>query len=148
MTGVMLDHSAAPMLPSTMYGRVCPISGNGCRGGGPRGSRPCQRALRVPRARRKYAKGVGCSHAYLAGVGRGGERFRRDARVGRFDDVMGARARRKPALSLGWLNSWHTINALGWVCLLSIPDSLVCDIIQKIILMGEACPSYSCTPLL
>jgi hypothetical protein len=40
MTGVMLDHSVAPILPSTMYGRVHPISGNGCCGGGPRGSRP------------------------------------------------------------------------------------------------------------
>jgi hypothetical protein len=101
----MLDHKVAPMLPFTVRGRVCPISGNGHRGGGPRGSPPCQRAPCVPRARRKYTKGVGRSRAYVAGVGRGGDCSRRGAGVGRFDDVMGARARRKPALSLGRLNS-------------------------------------------
>jgi hypothetical protein len=74
MTGVTLDHSTAPMLPSIVHGCVRPISGNGCRGGGPRGSRPCQRVLRVPRARRKCAKGVGRSRAYVAGVERGGDR--------------------------------------------------------------------------
>jgi hypothetical protein len=36
--------------------------------------------------------------------------------------LMGARARRKPSLSLERFNSRHTINTLGWVCLLSIPD--------------------------
>jgi hypothetical protein len=35
MTGVMFGHSATPMLPSIVHGRVHPISGNGCRGGGP-----------------------------------------------------------------------------------------------------------------
>jgi hypothetical protein len=33
MTGVMLDHNAAPMLPFTVHGRVRPIIGNGCHGG-------------------------------------------------------------------------------------------------------------------
>jgi hypothetical protein len=40
-----------------------------------------------------------------ASLGRGRDRSRRGARVGRFDDVMGARVRRKPALSLRRLNS-------------------------------------------
>jgi len=75
MTGVMSDHNVAPMLPFTMHGSVCPIIGNGCRVGGPRGSRPRQRALRVPRPRQKYAKGVG-----------------------RFDDVMGI----SPPEALRW----------------------------------------------
>jgi hypothetical protein len=35
----------------------------------------------------------------------------------------GAQVRREPALSLGQLNSYHAINAFGWVCLISIPDS-------------------------
>jgi hypothetical protein len=69
MTGVMLDRDAAPMLPFTVHGRVHPISGNRRRGGGPHGSPPCQRALRVPRARQKYAKKVRCSRAYVAGFG-------------------------------------------------------------------------------
>jgi hypothetical protein len=64
----MLDHSAAPMLPSTVHGRVRPISGNRCRGGGPCGSRPCQRALRVPWARRKCAKGSGAPVLTLQGL--------------------------------------------------------------------------------
>jgi hypothetical protein len=69
MTEIMSDHSAAPMLPFTVHGRVRPIIGNGCHGGGPCGSRPRPRALRIPRARRKYAKGVGRSRAYIVGVG-------------------------------------------------------------------------------
>jgi hypothetical protein len=69
----MSDHNTAPMLPFIVHGRVHPIIRNGCRGGGPRGSRPRQRALRVPRARLKYVKGVGRSRAYVAGVGRGGD---------------------------------------------------------------------------
>jgi hypothetical protein len=143
MTGVTTDHSVAPMSPFTVHGRVRPIIGNGCRGGGPRGSLPCQRALRVPWARRTYAKGVRHSHTFVAGVRRGGDRARRDERVGCFDDVMGARARQKLSprgwprprpygktqatrelvLSLGQLNRCHAISALGWVCLISIPDS-------------------------
>jgi hypothetical protein len=55
-----------------MHGHVRPIGGSGCRGEGPRGSLSCQRAPRVPRARQKYAEGVE-----------------------RFDDIMGAQARRK-----------------------------------------------------
>jgi hypothetical protein len=35
MTGVTLDQSAVLMFLSTVHGHVCPISGNGCRGGGP-----------------------------------------------------------------------------------------------------------------
>jgi hypothetical protein len=76
----MLDHNVAPVLPFIARGRVCPISGNGHRGGGPCGSPPCQRAPRIPRVRQKYAKGVGCSRAYVAGVRS-------------FDDIMGAQAR-------------------------------------------------------
>jgi hypothetical protein len=67
MIGVMSGHNAAPMLPFTVHGRVCPIIGNGCRGGGPRGSQLHLRALRVPRVRRKYAKGVGRSVFTLQG---------------------------------------------------------------------------------
>jgi hypothetical protein len=70
MTGVMSGHNTAHMLSFTMHGRVRPIIGNGCRGGGPCGSRPCQRVLRVPRARWKYAQGVERFRAYVAGVGR------------------------------------------------------------------------------
>jgi hypothetical protein len=88
MTGVMLDHSAAPMLPSTVHGHVRPISGNGCRGGGPHGSQPCQRALCVPRARRKYVERVGLSRAYVARVGRSRDHSRWGARVRRFNDVI------------------------------------------------------------
>jgi hypothetical protein len=59
----------------TVHSHVRPISGNGHRGEGPRGSPPCQRAPRVPQARQKYTKGVRCSHAHNVGVGR-------------FDDVV------------------------------------------------------------
>jgi hypothetical protein len=85
----MLGQNAVPTLLFTMHGHVCPIGGNGCRGEGPCGFPPCQRAPRVPRARQKYAKGVGRSRAYVAGVGRGGNRYRQDVGVERFDDVMG-----------------------------------------------------------
>jgi hypothetical protein len=105
MTGVISFRTTAPIPPYTVRGRARPIRGGGCRGGGPRGSQLRPRALHVPRARRKYAEGVGRSHAYVTGVGQGGDCSRRGARVGRFDDVMGARARRKPALSPGRLNS-------------------------------------------
>jgi hypothetical protein len=67
----MLDQSAVPMFPSTVHGHVRPISGNGCRGEGPCGSRPYQTALRIPRARQKYVKVVKHSRAYIAGVRRG-----------------------------------------------------------------------------
>jgi hypothetical protein len=53
----------------TVHGHVCPIGKNGCCGGGPHGSLPCQRAPRVPRARQKYAKRVRRSYAYTTGVG-------------------------------------------------------------------------------
>jgi hypothetical protein len=56
---------------------------------GARGSLPSHRALHVPRARQKYAKRIRRSHAYVAGVGRGGDCSRWGAGVGRFDDVMG-----------------------------------------------------------
>jgi hypothetical protein len=109
MTGVMLDRDVALMLLFAVHGRVRPISGNGHRGGGPHGSLPCQRALRVPQARQKYAKRVRRSHVYVAGVGRGRDCSRRGIGVGRFDDVMGARARWKPALSLGRLLTANTL---------------------------------------
>jgi hypothetical protein len=84
MTEVMLDQSAVPTLLFTVHGHVRPIGGNERRGEGPRGSPPCQRAPRVPRARQKYAERVGRSRAYVAGVGR-------------FDDVMGlGRGGRRP----------------------------------------------------
>jgi hypothetical protein len=51
---------------------VVPIGGSGCHGWGPRGSPSSLRVPRAPRARRKYAE-----------------------RIGRFDDVTGARARQK-----------------------------------------------------
>jgi hypothetical protein len=72
---------------------------------GPRSSSPCQRVLRVPWMRGKHAKRVRHSRAYITGVGRGGDCSRRGIRVGRFDDVMGARARRKASLSLGRFSS-------------------------------------------
>jgi hypothetical protein len=71
MTGVVSFRTMAPMPPYTMLGRARPIRGGGCCGGGPRGSRLRPRALRVPQARQKYAKGVGRSHAYVVGVGQG-----------------------------------------------------------------------------
>jgi hypothetical protein len=83
MTGVTLGQSVVPVLLFTVHGHVCPIGGSGCRGWGPRGSPSCQRAPRVPRARRKHAKGVRLSRAYVAGVGR-------------INDVTRARTRRKP----------------------------------------------------
>jgi hypothetical protein len=69
----MSSHNAALMPPFTVHGRVRPIIGNGCHGGGPRGSQLRLRALHVPWARRKYVEGVGRSRTYVAGVGRGGE---------------------------------------------------------------------------
>jgi hypothetical protein len=51
--------------------------------GGPLGSPSCQRASRVPQARRKKAERVRRSRAYVA-------------RVGHFDDIMRARAWQKP----------------------------------------------------
>jgi hypothetical protein len=68
----MLGQGVVPVLLLTVHDHVCPIGGSGCRGWGPRGSLSCQRAPRVPRARQKYAE-----------------------EVGRFDDIMGAWARRK-----------------------------------------------------
>jgi hypothetical protein len=88
MTGVMLGQSAVPTFLFTVHGHVRPIGGNGRRGKAPRGSPPCQRAPRVPRARQKYAKEVGRSRAYVARNGRGGNRSRQGAEVGCFDDVM------------------------------------------------------------
>jgi hypothetical protein len=41
---IMLDQSVVHMFSSTVHGHVCPISGDGRRGGGPCGSLPCQRA--------------------------------------------------------------------------------------------------------
>jgi hypothetical protein len=41
MIGVMLDQSAAPMLPFTVRGRVRPIRGNERRSRGLRGSPHC-----------------------------------------------------------------------------------------------------------
>jgi hypothetical protein len=78
VTRVTLDQSVVPVLLFTMHGHVHPIGGSGCRGWGSYQRTPC-----VPRARRKYAEGVRRSRAYIAGVGR-------------FDDVVTARARRKP----------------------------------------------------
>jgi hypothetical protein len=95
MVGVMLGLSAVPTLLFTVHDHVRPISGNGCRGEGLRGSPPCQRAPCVPQARQKYAKGVEHSRAYIAGVGRGKNCSRQHTGVGRFDDIMGARVRRK-----------------------------------------------------
>jgi hypothetical protein len=65
----MLDQNAVPMFLSTVHGRVCPISENGRSGGGPRGFPPCQRILRVPRARQKHAKRVGHPVLTLQGSG-------------------------------------------------------------------------------
>jgi hypothetical protein len=143
ITGVTTNHNATSMSPFTVHGPVHPIIGNGCRGGDPRGSLPWQRAFCVPRTRRTYAKGVGRSRAFVLEVGQSGDRARRDAWVRHFDDVMGARARRKLpprgwprlgpydrtratrelVLSLRQLNRCHAISALGWVCLISIPGS-------------------------
>jgi hypothetical protein len=71
MTGVVSFRTMAPMPSYTARGRAHPICGGGCCGGGPRGSQLRLRALRVPRARQKYAEGVGRSHAYVAGVEQG-----------------------------------------------------------------------------
>jgi hypothetical protein len=83
MTGVMSDHNAAPMLPFTVHGCVCPIIGDGCRG----------RAHAAPSFARgpyaslgrggKYAQGVGRSRAYVAGVGRDRDCSRQGTRIGR-----------------------------------------------------------------
>jgi hypothetical protein len=72
MTGVMLGQGVVPVLLLTVHGYVCPITGVGAVVGCPRGSLSCQRAPRVPLARRERAKGVR-----------------------RFDDIMGAWTRRK-----------------------------------------------------
>jgi hypothetical protein len=71
MTGVLSFRTTAPMPPYTVRGRARLIRGGGCRGGGPRSSQLRPRALRVSRARQKYAEGVRHSHAYVTGVGRG-----------------------------------------------------------------------------
>jgi hypothetical protein len=71
---VMLGLGVVPVLLLTMHGHVSPIGRSGCHGWGPRGSPSCERAPHVPRARRKYTEG-----------------FRH------FDDIIGARARRKNA---------------------------------------------------
>jgi hypothetical protein len=60
-----------PMPSYTVRGHARPIRRGGCCGGGPHGSQLRPRAFRVPRARRKYADGVGRSHPYVTGVGRG-----------------------------------------------------------------------------
>jgi hypothetical protein len=97
MTGVILSQSMVLVLMFIVHGHVRPIDRSGCRGEGPRDSPPCQRAPRVPRVRLKYAKGVGRSHAYVAGVGRGRNHSWQGAGVGRFDDVMGlGRGGRRP----------------------------------------------------
>jgi hypothetical protein len=72
MTEVMLGHGVVPVLLLTVHGHIRPIGGSGCRGWGPRGSPSCQRAPCVPRVSQKYVEGVG-----------------------RFDDIMGSRARWK-----------------------------------------------------
>jgi hypothetical protein len=54
-----------------------------------------------PSSEAEVRQGVGRSPACVAGVGRGGSRSRQGAGVGRFDDVTGARAKRKAFLSLG-----------------------------------------------
>jgi hypothetical protein len=77
MTGVVSFRTTAPMAMYTVHGRARPIHGGGCRGGGPCGSQLRLRALHVPRMRRKYAERVGRSHAYVIGVGRGGDHSRR-----------------------------------------------------------------------
>jgi hypothetical protein len=89
MTGVILDQSAVPMLLFTVHSHVRPIGGNGRYGEDSRGSPPCQRAPRAPRARQKYAKRVGRSRAYVAGVEQGRNCSRQGTGVRRFDDVMG-----------------------------------------------------------
>jgi hypothetical protein len=90
MTGVMFGQGMVPVLLFTVRGHVCPIGGSWCRGLGPRGSPSCQRALRVLRARQKYAEGVKRFHDVM-GLGRGrtchprrlsGLRPLRKARVG------------------------------------------------------------------
>jgi hypothetical protein len=101
----MLGQSTVPTLLFTMHGHIRPINRNGRRDEGPRGFSHCQRAPRVPRARQKYAKGVGRSRAHVAGVERGGNCSRQGAGLGAFDDIMGARAGRKASLSLGQFNS-------------------------------------------
>jgi hypothetical protein len=101
----MLGQSAVPKILFVMHGNVCPIGRNRRRGKGPRGSSPCHGAPHVPWARQKYAKGVRRSCAHVARVERDGNCYRRGAGVGRFDDVMGARARRKASLSLGRFSS-------------------------------------------
>jgi hypothetical protein len=101
----MLGQSVVPAFLLTVHGHVRPIGGSGCRGECPRGSLSGQRAPHVPRARQKYAKGIGHFRAFVAEVGRGGSRFRQGAGVGRFDDVTGARAMRKAYPSLGRFSS-------------------------------------------
>jgi hypothetical protein len=89
MIGVMLGQSVVPTLLFTVHGHVHPIGGNGCCGEGPHGSPPCQRGPHVPRARQKYAKGVGRSRAYVVMIERDGNHSRLGIGIGRFDDVMG-----------------------------------------------------------
>jgi hypothetical protein len=76
MTGVMLVQSVVPTFLLTVHGHVRPIGGSGCRGESPCGSLSCQRTPRVPQVRQKYAKGIRCSHAFIAEVRRGGSRSR------------------------------------------------------------------------
>jgi hypothetical protein len=84
MTGVMLGQSVVPAFLLTVHDHVRPIGGSGCRGEGPRGSLSGLRAPCVPRVRQKYAKGIGCSHAFVAKVGRGESHSRQGVGVGRF----------------------------------------------------------------
>jgi hypothetical protein len=73
MTGVISFRTTDPMPPYTVRGRVHPIRGGGCCGGRPRDSQLHPRALRVPRAMRKFVEGVRRSHAYVTMVGQGGD---------------------------------------------------------------------------
>jgi hypothetical protein len=68
----MLSQGVVPVLLLTGTVTSIPSAGVGAVVEGPWGSLSCSRAPRIPRARWKYAEGVG-----------------------RFDDVTGARARRK-----------------------------------------------------
>jgi hypothetical protein len=88
MIGVMLGQSAVPTFLFTVHGHVHTIGGNGRRGKGPRGSPPCQRAPRVPRARQKYAKEVGAPVLTLQGTGEA--------------EIVPDRAQRSGALMTSW----------------------------------------------
>jgi hypothetical protein len=65
----MLSQRVVLVFLFTVHGRVRPIGGNECRGWDPRESPPTQRAPRIPWARQKYVERVGCSRAYVVGIG-------------------------------------------------------------------------------